>query len=63
MPCALSLTATVPAQAQTGTVLYDFAGGSDGRDPASRLTLDTAGNLYGTTSAGGLGYGTVFESQ
>ena len=43
------------------TELYDFTGGSDGRYPSSRLTFDKAGNLYGTTEAGGLGFGTVFE--
>jgi len=42
-------------------VLYNFTGGSDGGSPNSRLTSDTAGNFYGTTSSGGLGYGTVFE--
>jgi uncharacterized repeat protein (TIGR03803 family) len=49
------------AQAQTETVLYDFAGGNDGGVPRSNLIADSAGNLYGTTQYGGLGYGTVFE--
>jgi len=45
------------------TVLYSFTGGSDGMNPAlGDLIFDRAGNLYGTTSAGGAdGYGTVFE--
>ena len=36
---------------------------ADGFDPFySNLTIDTAGNLYGTTTAGGIfGYGTVFK--
>jgi len=38
-------------------VLYNFAGSPDGAVPDSRLTPDGAGNLYGTTQAGGLGYG------
>jgi len=57
---ALLLLFVLPAQAQE-TVLYNFTGGSDGGYPQSSLTFDAAGNLYGTTSAGGLGYGTVFE--
>jgi uncharacterized repeat protein (TIGR03803 family) len=63
---ALSLLGARPALAQTETVLYNFCsvGGNnctDGALPTSRLTADSAGNLYGTTRAGGLGYGTVFE--
>ncbi len=60
---ALLLTAALPAQAQRiGTILYNFTGGSDGSNPQSSLTFDSAGNLYGTTFSGGLfGYGTVFE--
>ena len=41
--------------------VYSFAGGSDGRDPASPLTFDSAGDAYGTTAAGGdFDLGTVF---
>lgn len=43
-------------------VLYSFAGGSDGAVPQAGLAFDAAGNLYGTTSAGGAsGNGTVFK--
>ncbi len=49
------------------TVLYNFAGGSDGSAPQGTL-LDSNGVLYGTTSTGGnegcfsnAGCGTVFE--
>jgi uncharacterized repeat protein (TIGR03803 family) len=52
--------ATLPAQAQTQKVLYNFTGGHDGQSPQSALTAH-AGNFYGTTYSGGLGYGTVFE--
>jgi hypothetical protein len=37
----------------TETVLYAFTGGSDGANPESGVTFDTAGNLYGTTADGG----------
>ena len=57
----LLLLASRPAQAQTLAVLHNFAGGSDGSDPESSLTPDGKGNFYGTTYAGGLGFGTVFE--
>jgi hypothetical protein len=56
-----AIIATCPAHAQTETVLYNFTGGSDGSNPYSRLTADGAGNLYGTTNDGGLGYGVIFE--
>jgi uncharacterized repeat protein (TIGR03803 family) len=49
----------------TETVLHSFAGlPSDGRKANAGLTMDSAGNLYGTTEAGGLGaydFGTVFK--
>jgi len=42
-------------------VLYSFKGGSDGSNSISNLVFDAAGNLYGTTSEGGLGSGTIFR--
>jgi uncharacterized repeat protein (TIGR03803 family) len=56
-------------QRGTETVLYAFAGGSDGDYPAAGLIMDAKGNLYGTTSSGGgssgclnyFGCGTVFK--
>ena len=45
------------------TVLRSFAGTPDAEDPYSGLTLDKAGNFYGTTLYGGTGggFGTVFK--
>ena len=43
-------------------VLYRFTGNPDGWAPNGSLTLDPSGNLYGTTTYGGVyGQGTVFE--
>lgn len=50
----------------TETVLYSFAGGTDGQWPWAGVVLDKLGNLYGTTwvgggtGCGGNGCGTVF---
>ncbi len=49
------------AQAQTFTVLHNFSGGGDGANPLAGLSMDQAGNLYGTASLGGRGYGTVYK--
>jgi uncharacterized repeat protein (TIGR03803 family) len=70
----LTLCAGPPAQAQTFTVLYSFAGyPTDGAGPGAGLLMDASGNLYGTTSYGGnvngakcggsgyIGCGTVFK--
>lgn len=53
----------------TESILYNFTGGSDGGSPTAGLIMDSAGNLYGTTSEGGglsgtcgaIGCGTVFK--
>jgi uncharacterized repeat protein (TIGR03803 family) len=37
------------------TVLYSFTGGPDGGEPYKGVTLDAAGNLYGTAVTGGSG--------
>lgn len=42
--------------------LWNFTGGNDGGVPSGALTMDSTGNLYGTTTQGGTGVvGTVFE--
>lgn len=49
------------AQAQKFQVLHYFTGGVDGGNPKAGLTMDAAGNFYGTTYAGGTGYGVVYK--
>ena len=46
----------------TETVLYAFAGGSDGANPEAGVTQGSDGNLYGATYLGGVdGLGTIFR--
>lgn len=45
-------------------VLHSFSGSPDGEQPTAGLTVDSAGNVYGTTAGGGMagtGFGTVFK--
>ncbi|MFZ0314718.1 MAG: choice-of-anchor tandem repeat GloVer-containing protein [Candidatus Korobacteraceae bacterium] len=64
----LSVVLMSSAAAQTFTVLHNFTNGADGRDPFAGLSMDRAGNLYGTAARGGLtncdggnGCGVVFK--
>jgi uncharacterized repeat protein (TIGR03803 family) len=57
---AIVLTASAGASGQTFTVINNFSGANGARSVAG-LVLDQAGNLYGATSQGGTGHGTVFE--
>jgi uncharacterized repeat protein (TIGR03803 family) len=45
------------------TILHSFnSDGVDGMSPGSGISLDSSGNLYGTTEAGGVyGQGTIYE--
>lgn len=58
---ALTMFLLQAAQAQTYSVIYNFTGGADGASPLAGLTMDAAGNFYGTTAAGAAGNGTVFR--
>jgi uncharacterized repeat protein (TIGR03803 family) len=61
------LTYSANDEEWTETILYNFTGGADGGAPEADLTMDRAGNLYGTTTSGGdfscgeAGCGTVFK--
>ncbi len=44
----------VAASGGAETVLHNFGSGNDGQTPLGNLVIDHAGNLYGTTSAGGI---------
>ena len=65
-----SIAASLPAPAQSYSVLYAFHGGTDGASPNGALVRDAAGDLFGTTANGGkqlcniaygVGCGTVFK--
>ncbi len=46
----------------TATVLYSFTGADDGGEPMGDITMDAAGDIYGTAAFGGAqGGGTVFK--
>lgn len=45
-------------------ILHRFADGGDGASPLGGVAVDSSGNIYGTTWAGGIfDYGTVFEIE
>jgi uncharacterized repeat protein (TIGR03803 family) len=60
---ALLALLTAPAlEAQTYTVIHSFTGGEGGSYPQSGVTLDQAGNLYGTAAGGAADpYGVVYK--
>jgi len=47
----------------TNTVLHDFTGGTDGGAPYGNVVMDADGNLYGTASRGGEGYGVAWKIE
>jgi uncharacterized repeat protein (TIGR03803 family) len=64
----LTMTCEYSLPAQTERVIHNFAWEPDGAGPTTGLVMDSAGNLYGTTSYGGFncalsvsGCGTIFR--
>jgi len=57
---ALTIGVGRAANGQTFSVIHTFTG-PDGWYPSTGLTLDSGGNLYGTTVSGGANEGTVFK--
>ena len=55
----LTFVAGRSARAQTYQVLHTFTAGADGAQPQAGVTIDKAGNLYGTTAY--YGAGTVYK--
>lgn len=63
-PCFFGCGIVFEITGNTETILHTFQGGnSDGNWPTAGLTMDSSGNLYGTTTYGGSAAdaGTVFE--
>jgi uncharacterized repeat protein (TIGR03803 family) len=60
--CGLVFKLSHSRGAWAETILHDFGSyDGDGITPAGGLTLDAAGNLYGTTQNGTKGLGTIFK--
>ncbi len=65
--CGLVFKLSSSSSGWSETVIHTFqrtvnnAAGYGGGLPHSNLTFDSAGNLYGTASAGGRGFGVVFK--
>jgi hypothetical protein len=47
--------------ASTYTILHAFGKAGDGVQPNTSVVLDSKGRVYGNTTWGGYGYGTVFK--
>jgi hypothetical protein len=60
---AFTLCADGLANAQTYQVIHTFSGGRDGANPITGVTIDSAGNLYGTAVAGGIGSCVYLQSM
>ena len=51
--CGVVFKLTPTAKGYAETIIYNFQGKKDGANPVYGVIMDAAGNLYGTTSAGG----------
>jgi uncharacterized repeat protein (TIGR03803 family) len=61
-PISVSTDRVNRATTSSEKVIYTFTGALDGGDPATALTFDGAGNIYGTTVLGGSSAcGTIFK--
>ena len=47
-----SIRIAQPALGQTRRVIFNFTGGADGGNPVAGLTMDNAGDLYGSYISG-----------
>jgi uncharacterized repeat protein (TIGR03803 family) len=59
--CLSSGMFTPALHAQTFSVIHNFVGSLDGSEPTSGVTIDPAGNLYGTTFFGDQATGTLYR--
>jgi hypothetical protein len=62
--CGIVFSLTPPTattSSWTETVIYRFAGGTDGSNPGDLVVDPTGSFLYGSTSLGGNGFGTVYK--
>lgn len=61
---AMTFVAALPALSQVNyyPLHYFLGGGTDGGLPTGDLLIDSAGNIYGTTTAGGASYDSGFDS-
>ncbi len=60
--CGVVFKLTRSGSGWTESVVWNFTDGNDGASPMSGVIFDSAGNIYGTTNAGGSnGFGTVYE--
>ena len=59
--CFAGVVAVGAMQAQTFNVIYNFDTNMIGAEPYAGVTLDGHGNIYGTNSHYGVGYGTVYK--
>lgn len=60
--CGVVFKLTNSGGVWTQSVIHTFLGGTDGSGPGSPVSIDSHGNVYGTTPTGGaFGMGTVYQ--